>query len=322
MDLKISKLSDLTILSHMPIITNVLQISFKLDLFKKLGKDECSLEDIAMRVECYPDRLERILDVLVMVSLIKHEKGKYINTDISYKYLTGLYNTKLDRNMENALNDKSILKFISKKEIIDEKEEDENLHSFLETMDFSSKYSAYQLWRELRPQGNKVMLDVGCGSGIFSFIMCKYSKNMRAVCIDNEEVLKILSTKIEGNGLSDRITMQVCDISESDFTNGCRYDYILLSNILHFFSEDGIKRILQLCFSALNKGGKLIINDVFLLKDEDETLLYQLKWMTMDVLFIDKQRLQDEILKLGFKNIKSFKIQHTPLSFIIAEKNK
>lgn len=307
-------------------VTVAFNVSLQIEIYEMLGNGKYSLEELALRVNCYPDELEKILDLLVAVHLLEFKDGIYSNTEISLRYLTGLHNSKLNDlfrySMKSKFNTETVLNIISGRKSPDIVDHEGELESYMEAMDVGSKYAAYRLARELKPEGSKLLLDVGCGSGIYSITMCKFYKNLKAECVDHSETLKIVKRKIEESGLNNRIIARPCDISQKDFTDGRCYDYILLSNVLHFFNLQDICMILNRCFSALNVGGKVIINDIFLQKCDIETIFYSLEWLSNGVLFIDKQELCEVLLKIGYTNIKVMEIEKTPSSFVFAEKEE
>lgn len=320
-NIKINELNDLKLFSHMNILTQILSITLKIDLYKKIGQKKYTITDLAELVNCYPDRLKRILDLLVDVGLIIYENGEYSNSRIAYKYLNGLYNNRLKGNISYFLQEDKIINYISKNEINNSSQDKETVQEYLERMDFNSRYSAYWLWKRLKPSGEKYFLDVGCGSGIFSFIMCEYNEQLHADCIDQNEVIKIVNKKIKQKELEDRISTRVCNIKDEDFTNGHTYDYILMSNILHFLSPDEIDKVLQLSYSALRKDAKLIISDVFPVENDIETLCYSFMWMQdTNVLLIEKDELLKKLSNYKYLKIETFKIENTPSTFLIAQK--
>lgn len=242
----------------MNILTNILSITLKIDLYKKIGQKKYTIKELSQLVNCYPDRLKRILDLLVDVGLINYENEEYSNSNIAYKYLTGFYNNKLDGNLSYLLQENRILNFILKSEINVPSKCKETVQEYLARMEFNSRYSAHWLWKKLKPSGEKFFLDVGCGSGIYSFVMCEYNECLHADCIDQHEVITIIDEKIKQKGLENRISTRVCNVKTEDFTNGYIYDYILMSNILHFLSPNEIDKALQLSCNALKKDGKLL----------------------------------------------------------------
>lgn len=320
-NIKINELSDLKLLSHMNIISKILLITLRINLYKKIGQKKYTIADLAELVNCYPDRLKRILDLLVDIGLIVYENGEYSNSKIAYKYLNGFYNQGLKDNISYFLHEEELLNYISKSQIPNPPHGKETVREYLERMDFNSRYSAYCLWKKLKPSGEKYLLDVGCGSGIFSFIMCQYNKYIHADCIDQNEVITIINEKIKEKELEDRISTRICNIKNEDFTNGNTYDYILMSNILHFLSSNELDKALRLSYTALRKDAKLIISDVFPVKDDIETLCYSFMWMQdTNVLLLEKDVLLNKLSNYNYRKIETFKMENTPSTFIIAQK--
>jgi hypothetical protein len=67
--------------------------------------------------------------------------------------------------------------------------------------------------------------------------------------------------------VADRIGFRVGDMIKDDLGNG--YDIVLLSAICHMFSVEENEKLIGKCYGALNKGGRLVIQDFIL--DGDKT---------------------------------------------------
>ena len=305
-------------------LTVSFNVSLQIDVYEVIGNNNYSIEELADLVNCYPKGLQRILDLLVAINLLKFEDGRYSNTEISLKYLTCLYNSKLndlfEYSMKSEFNAQSVLNTISSGNNSVDTGKKNELEKYMDAMASGSKYSAYKLARELKTKGNKLLLDVGCGPGIYSITLCKFNNSLKAECVDLAECLSITKKYIEESGLRDRVSTRVCDVSEEDFTDGKFYDYILLSNILHFFDVSDIRKVLNKCYSALNTGGKIIINDIFLQKENIETIFYSLEWLSNGTIFISMEEMCDCLKEIGYANLRIAKIEKTPSSFIFAER--
>lgn len=321
-NIKINELNDLKLFSHINILSNILLVTLRIDLYKKIGQKKYTITELSNLLNCHTDRLKRILKLLVDIGLINYENEEYSNSKLSYKYLTGLYNNRMEGNLSYFPQEDKIMKFILKCESRPMTQCKESVGKYLERMEFNSRYSAYWLWKKLKPSGKKYFLDVGCGSGIFSFVMCERDKYLCADCIDQYETILILNEKIKQKGLENRIKTRVCNIKNNDFTNGNTYDYILISNILHFLSSEEIDRVLQVSYNSLEKDGKIIISDVFPIDNDIETLCYSFMWMQdIGVLLLEREEIIKRLSINKYKKIEEFRIKNIPSTFLIAQKD-
>lgn len=323
MIIKINELNDLKLFSYMSVISKILSITIEMDLYKIIGQKKYTILYLSELVDCHPDRLKHILDLLVYIGLLNYENEQYSNSPIAYQYLCGNYTDGQRCNLWfYYLQEDKIFNYILKNDYSACPQYKEEVNDFLERMDSISRYSAYWLWKKIKPAGTKYLLDVGCGSGIFSFIMCEYNQYLHADCIDvQNDIISFVNKKIQQKGLENRVSAKVCNIKYENFTDGKKYDYILMSNILHYMSIDQIDRTLQIGYDALRNGGMLVIGDVFPIKDDIETLCYSFMWMQYEEIQIpDKDSILNILSNNKYTKVETFKIGSTPSTFIIAEK--
>ncbi len=113
--------------------------------------------------------------------------------------------------------------------------------------------------------GARKLIDVGGGTGIYSFAMLRKYPELRAVIFDRAEVLKVAREMAAEYGVSDRTEFVAGDMFIDPIPAGG--DVILLSNILHDWDVPECRVLVQRCAAALPVGGQLLIHDVFLNDD-------------------------------------------------------
>ena len=109
--------------------------------------------------------------------------------------------------------------------------------------------------------GAQMLLDVGGGTGIYTYALLQKNPHLQAVVFDRPEVLKVAAEMGAQYGVLDR-----CRLAEGDmFTDDLpAADTILLSNILHDWDVPECQALVNRCAAALPAGGRLLIHDVFL----------------------------------------------------------
>jgi predicted O-methyltransferase YrrM len=111
----------------------------------------------------------------------------------------------------------------------------------------------------------KVLLDIGAGSGIYSFACLQQNPKLRAVLWDRPEVLKVAQELAAAYGVADRVDLAAGDMVADPVPAGA--DAVLLSNILHDWDVPECRALLKRCAGALPAGGRVLIHDVFLNDD-------------------------------------------------------
>ena len=95
------------------------------------------------------------------------------------------------------------------------------------------------------------LLDMGCGTGVFTSKLQHMNFEMYGVDISSESI-KIAKEKYN------EIEFSVGDIESTSFDDAT-FDIVLLSGVLHHFND--FNKVIQECYRVLNKGGVLFAYD-------------------------------------------------------------
>lgn len=107
-----------------------------------------------------------------------------------------------------------------------------------------------------------LLLDMGGGTGIYSFALLQKNPQLRAIIFDRPEVLKVAEEMATEYGVLDRTELVTGDMFADELPSGA--DVILLSNILHDWDVPECQTLIDRCAEALPEGGRLLVHDVFL----------------------------------------------------------
>jgi len=137
---------------------------------------------------------------------------------------------------------------------------------FWEAMHSISTFTARALGETVDFGPFRRLLDVGGGSGAYDVELCKRYPNLSATVYDLPFVTEIAAEKVKQAGLEDRIRIVGGNFfADARFPEG--HDVILLSMIMHDWSEAEDREILRKCYEALPSGGMVIISEL-LVNDE------------------------------------------------------
>ena len=100
------------------------------------------------------------------------------------------------------------------------------------------------------------VLDIAAGHGMFGITVARRNPNAQVVALDWPAVLEVAQQNAKKFGVSERISTRPGSAFETDMGEG--YDYVLLTNILHHFDEQGCEKLLRRVNAALKSGGKAI----------------------------------------------------------------
>ena len=154
------------------------------------------------------------------------------------------------------------------------------------------------------------LLDVGGGSGAYCIEAARRYPRLRAVVCDLPAALAVAREKIAESGFADRIKAQPCDFFKEQLPKGS--DVVLLSMILHDWTPEKNRMILQKCFSALPSVGAMIVSE--LMMDDDKAGPVPAALMSLNMLIETEGRnytwseYTEWLKQAGFK-----KIQRVPI---------
>jgi SAM-dependent methyltransferase len=114
------------------------------------------------------------------------------------------------------------------------------------------------------------ILDVGGGTGIYSYALLQKHKSARAIIFDRPEVLRVAGEMAAEYGLAQRVTLTPGDMFVDRLPEGV--DAVMLSNVLHDWDVPECRLLVQRCAAALRPDGRLLIHDVFLNDELDGPL--------------------------------------------------
>ena len=108
----------------------------------------------------------------------------------------------------------------------------------------------------------RLLVDVGGGTGIYSFALLQKNPKLRAIIVDRPEVLRIAEELAVEYGMGDRVELAPGDMFADPLPTDS--DVVLLSNILHDWDVPECRQLVQRCAESLAPHGRLLIHDVFL----------------------------------------------------------
>ena len=112
------------------------------------------------------------------------------------------------------------------------------------------------------------VLDVACGSGLYSLTFAAGQPHARVTLLDWANVLALTQANVERLGLASRTSVIEGDVFTVPL--GGPYDLVVASHIFHHFSEDRCVELLERLAGALKPDGRLAINEFTALSDRPE----------------------------------------------------
>jgi ubiquinone/menaquinone biosynthesis C-methylase UbiE len=306
-------------------------------VFDHLEKPQSSIS-IAKKLKTDPRATGILLDALAGLGFLKKQSSKYQNTNLASKFLVfgrPHYQGNIMRHAETLWQNWSALDEIVKTGKPGRKAQDHE--AFILGMHDLASLKVDKVLKAIGLIGVKTALDLGGGPGTYSIEMAK--KGVQVTLFDRPETVQIakkLIDKIPLNpplpkGENSPISRGVrgvfptlkknINFIQGDFINddvGNGYDLILASQILHANSEKDNIILLKKCKKALNKNGRIVIQEFKISTDLTQPPNSSLFSVNMLVntdggRCYSPEEMKKWLLKMGMKDIKEKAIDDSAL---------
>jgi ubiquinone/menaquinone biosynthesis C-methylase UbiE len=251
--------------------TGTLIAALELEVFDCLYEGYQKPEEIAEKLDCSLEGIKILLEALVGLELLdKNGNDTYtlpqdtttylVKESPSYighlwkvhKYMNWSLWSQLTEGIKTGTPRKNLFSFQKDKlwEII---------IPYLNSLAYPVASSIVRILAEKNIEGNFSVLDIGCGSGIYSQAIAKDHPNSRIVGVDQENVIKLAEGQAKKLGIEHQVEYLDRDIFEMDFAE--EFDIVILSNILHGFEREKNLKLLENSCHFLKNDGLIIINE-------------------------------------------------------------
>ncbi len=249
--------------------TNILFSAFETGILEYLSENNSSISEIATNLNLSNTGVERILSALMSFGIIKRQMEFY---QLSAEYKP-LFTPNTDNNIgglikheihlqhrwlrltESIKSGKPVKKTGKVRKLQDTKR-------FIAAMSNVGRKSAPVVLEKIKLRGDEHILDLAGGPGIYMMSFCEKYPNIKITLLDLPETIKFAKTHLAEHKAYNRMSFISGDLFESEY--GKSYDVIFISNVIHIFDIFDTKLIFKKCYSALNRGGRILIKDFYL----------------------------------------------------------
>ncbi len=247
----------------------------EMDLFSLIGAEGATLDELSRDVGAIPHGLKRFLHALEKMGLVINDGPRYFNTKLSDNYLVSgkelyqgdsiLWRKYLHagwQGMRDCLKEGGRVDYASQDSF---SLRIGRIQKYIRAMDGIAKVKAREIVTFFadRPVTGEI-LDVGAGSGAIAAAFLDRFPLTSAVFIDLPDVLGCTREFVARRGLDKRTGYCPANILEPWPVRKHGFDLVILSNILHAYSEQELPNILRSAVDCLTERGILLIHDFFL----------------------------------------------------------
>ena len=251
--------------------TGTLHAAVRLDVFTAIGDKRLPGSKIAHQLNCAVASMERLLDALTAMGLLRKEDGIFANTKAGQKFLCRESPQYLGYIMlhHHQLVDSwtRLDEAVSSGKPVRERgpdRGDEWRQNFLMGMFNMAMNLAPRIVALFELSDRRKLLDLGGGPGTYAIHFCRANPSLAATVVDLPTTRPFAEKTISRFGLGDRIAFRPANYLKDDLGSG--YDVAWLSHILHAEGPDDCIRILSKTVNSLASGGLVIIHE-FILDD-------------------------------------------------------
>lgn len=254
--------------------SEVLFTAVEMDLFSLVGAKGTTLEEISRALYADSHGVERFLQALCAVGLVVSEGGRYFNTKLSSDYLV----RGKDLYQGDSIGWRKYLRsaWDGLKECVQEggrvdytgnavpSARNKRIQKYIRAMDGTARIKAQELAGFFGDHSiTGYILDVGAGSGAVAAAFLEHFPLAKSVIVDLPDVIDQTRTFLSERGLDNRSQYCPANILEPWPVKKQSFDLVILSNILHAYSEKELPHILLSAADCLGDHGVLLIHDFF-----------------------------------------------------------
>jgi ubiquinone/menaquinone biosynthesis C-methylase UbiE len=253
--------------------SRILLTALELDVFAPLASGEKTAAEMVDATGYSARGLPMLLDALVPLGLLAKRADRYALTPLSEHCLVkgkpayiGAALVQPHRRMLASWDQlaESVRTGKPLSVVEEQKAAEEFFPDLVRWLHVSNAEAARRLAEALRSKTpkNPVVLDVACGSGIWSISFAQAEPTAQVIANDYPKVLETVTRGyVEREGVSARYRYAPGDIKEIQLpAESC--DLILLGNIVHSEGVAASRAIFRKCFELLKPGGQVAIIDM------------------------------------------------------------
>lgn len=182
-----------------------------------------------------------------------------------------------------------------------------NHRNFILSMAHREKQNIQSVVKKINLNGCHYLLDLGAGPGLFAAAFAEKYPQLHAIIFDTPDTAPIARQFFTKSTARNRLRFMAGDFLTDPIGSG--YDAVLLSSVLHIYSPDENRKLLQKVYQSLQPGGKIFIRDFLLNQPKTSPLIGVLFAVNM---LINTERgnayslaeMKNWMKEAGFKNIK------------------
>lgn len=245
-----------------------IMVASKVGIFEALKDGPKPAAGIAARLGIDPAATDALLDSLVGSGYLDFADREYRLSAVSRRWLLADADTSLHDNMLHRFLEWKALEhaeaFVRTGQPLDVHEHlsDEEFAIYQKGMRSLAGLSAPEVGRRLRlPPAVRTMLDIGGSHGFYAATLCRRHPQLRATILELPRAAEFAKPLLDREGLGDRIGYRAESVLTADLGVE-QWDLVLISQLVHHFSEATNVELMQRVARSLRAGGTVAVLEV------------------------------------------------------------
>ncbi|GJQ14909.1 hypothetical protein GpartN1_g6700.t1 [Galdieria partita] len=253
--------------------SRTLMTAIQLSIFTHIAQGNHSVEQVAQAADASPRAVNKLLDALVGMEFLKKDKpNHYELLPCSARFLVKSspeYVGAMHENDDHWIAWSNLNKVVKTGQpcmtVDQEKKAEEFFPHLVRSLHQMSLGRANRLAEKLLEGKQDVALeviDIACGSGVWSIPLAEKCSNVRVTAQDFPKVLELTKSYAQHHGVDQQFNYLPGDLKTVDLGQQ-KYDIAILGNIVHSEGEKSSKILFQKLAKALKPQGRVVVIDMF-----------------------------------------------------------
>ena len=249
-------------------LPRVLIAALELNLFTAIDAGTWTVPDLARKVKVSERGLAILCRNLAMAGLLKKNGETYRNSRLGATALNGQHPAYRGDYLQLIVSHWAdwgrLLESVKSGLPLDHDEPDEPDYRrrFTWAMHHRTLETAPKVAAQIDLRGARTLLDLGGGPGTYAMAFLAKNPMLRATVCDRPAALDVAKEIAATHKAAARLSYVPLDIMMEDIPG--TYDVIWYSNVLHIYGPKDNQALFRRVLTALNPGGRLLIQDAFL----------------------------------------------------------
>jgi (2Fe-2S) ferredoxin/precorrin-6B methylase 2 len=249
--------------------SRIMLTAVELDIFSAV-RQGATASQVAAVIGAAPRSTEMLLNALTAMELLSKAGDRYRNTPLTERFLVAGSPNNIRMSLMHSVQLwgrwSTMTDAVRKGSTVVERkrssEPDQWTTAFIAAMHSNASARAPQIIGAIDMSGVKRVLDVGGGSGAYSIAFAHAHSQLQVDILDLPAVVPLAQRNISEAGVTGQVHLRQADMLVDEF--GVGYDLVFISQICHQFGPDQNRDLFAKSFRALNKGGRIVVQDFIL----------------------------------------------------------